>query len=61
MVVTLFDFSCEWSDPVFDDDLPLVRALRGESLDNVVMVVRRAGSTAGKFLNVTGRPIDQGP
>jgi hypothetical protein len=42
---------------VFDDDLPLVRALRGESLDNVVMVVRRAGSTAGKFLNVTGRPI----
>src|SRR5262249_38831905 len=39
------------------DQLPLVRALRGESLDDVELYVRRPGSAGGIFLNVTGRPL----
>ncbi|HEV8067773.1 MAG TPA: PAS domain S-box protein [Planctomycetaceae bacterium] len=39
------------------DELPLVRALRGESVDNVEMFVRRPGTVAGTLINVTGRPI----
>jgi two-component system, sensor histidine kinase and response regulator len=39
------------------DDLPLARALKGESVDNVEMYIRRPGDLGGKFINVTGRPI----
>jgi PAS domain S-box-containing protein len=39
------------------DELPLVRALRGESTDNVELFIRRPESATGRFLNVTGRPI----
>ena len=43
--------------PFPTDDLPLVRALRGESVDNVEMFVRRPDRPSGAFINVTGRPI----
>jgi two-component system sensor histidine kinase/response regulator len=43
--------------PFPTDDLPLVRALRGEAVDNVEMFVCPPGSSQGVFLNVTGRPI----
>ena len=36
------------------DELPLVRALKGESVDNVEMYIRRPGN-GGAFINVTGR------
>src|SRR5580704_11766771 len=43
--------------PCPTDDLPLVRALRGESVDNVEIFVRRPGAKTAVFLSVTGRPI----
>jgi two-component system, sensor histidine kinase and response regulator len=43
--------------PFPTDDLPLVRALRGESVDDVEMFVRRPGPGTDIFINVTGRPI----
>jgi len=43
--------------PFPPNDLPLVRALRGESTDNVEIFVHRARTGTGVFLNVSGRPI----
>jgi PAS domain S-box-containing protein len=43
--------------PFSAEDLPLVRALRGEACDNVEMVAGRADATDSRFLNATGRPI----
>jgi two-component system, sensor histidine kinase and response regulator len=43
--------------PFPSNELPLVRALRGESVDNVELFVHRARSGTGVFLNVSGRPI----
>ena len=64
-VPTLSDIN-EWSDiyQVYHldgerkyavDELPLVRALRGESTDNAKMLVRRENKTF--ILDVTGRPL----
>ncbi|HUE16491.1 MAG TPA: CHASE3 domain-containing protein [Planctomycetaceae bacterium] len=39
------------------EDLPLVRALRGETCDNVEMRAGDADVTDPRFLNATGRPI----
>ena len=38
------------------EELPLARALKGESVDFVEMYIRRPGGS-GTFINVTGRPI----
>jgi diguanylate cyclase (GGDEF)-like protein/PAS domain S-box-containing protein len=38
-------------------DLPLVRALAGESTDQVEMVIRNAGNPDGAVITVSGRPL----
>ena len=43
--------------PFDDDDLPLLRATRGESSDNVEMFVRNAHVPRGVFISVDGRPL----
>jgi signal transduction histidine kinase len=40
------------------DEMPLVRALRGESSDGVEMLVRNAGRPDGILVSVDGRPLD---
>jgi len=50
-------FLADGVTPFPTDQLPLVRALRGESTDNVELFIRRPESASGRFLNVTGRPI----
>ena len=40
------------------EELPLVRALRGEPSDGVEMVVRNPGRPDGLLLSVDGRPLD---
>lgn len=42
------------------DDLPLARAMQGESLDHVKMVVRNEANPDGKLLTVRARPIMDG-
>ena len=43
--------------PFPTEDLPLFRALRGDSVDNVEMFVRRRSPAPPLFISVTGRPI----
>ena len=43
--------------PFNNDDLPLLRATRGESSDNVEMFVRNAHVPRGVFISVDGRPL----
>ena len=43
--------------PFAQEDLPLVRALRGESSDNVEMFVRNFQMQEGMFISVDGRPL----
>jgi two-component system, sensor histidine kinase and response regulator len=43
--------------PFPSDELPLARALKGESVDNVEMFIRRPSLPSDAFINVTGRPI----
>ncbi|GAA2599443.1 hypothetical protein GCM10010399_32710 [Dactylosporangium fulvum] len=40
------------------EELPLVRALAGESTDRVEMVIRNPGHPEGLLLSVSGRPFD---
>ncbi|MEV4512509.1 ATP-binding protein [Dactylosporangium sp. NPDC049525] len=40
------------------EELPLVRALAGESTDRVEMVIRNAARPEGTLLSVSGRPLD---
>jgi signal transduction histidine kinase len=42
------------------EELPLVRALAGESTDRVEMVIRNPDRPEGVFLSVSGRPLDAG-
>ena len=42
------------------DKLPLVRAIRGESTDNVEMFIRNPSIPEGAYLNVSGRPLRYG-
>jgi PAS domain S-box-containing protein len=46
--------------PFPTEGLPLVRALHGETADNIEMVVQTIHSRAGRLLNMTGRPIRGG-
>jgi len=39
------------------DDVPLVRAIRGESTDGIEMFVRNSPEDAGNLISVTGRPL----
>ena len=43
--------------PFADEELPLLRAIRGESSDNVEMFVRNEGVPDGIFISVDGRPL----
>ena len=43
--------------PFDDDDLPLLRATRGEASDHVEMFVRNAHVPRGVFISVDGRPL----
>jgi PAS domain S-box-containing protein len=58
----------QWSDrygtylpdgltPYPSDELPLVRAMRGESIDAVEVFVRNAKVPDGRLLSITGRPL----
>jgi signal transduction histidine kinase/ActR/RegA family two-component response regulator len=40
-----------------DDDLPFVRAIRGESVDNAELFVKPAGAREGRWTSVTARPL----
>ncbi|MFC5004236.1 ATP-binding protein [Dactylosporangium cerinum] len=40
------------------EELPLVRALAGESTDRIEMVIRNAARPEGTLLSVSGRPLD---
>ncbi|GIJ67128.1 hypothetical protein Voc01_020450 [Virgisporangium ochraceum] len=46
------------SEPFPTDELPLVRALRGESVDQVRMVIRNQARPAGTMVSVSARPLD---
>jgi PAS domain S-box-containing protein len=39
------------------EQLPTLRAMRGESVDDAEIYVRPAGSTEGRWVNVTARPL----
>jgi two-component system, sensor histidine kinase and response regulator len=43
--------------PFPTEELPLFRALRGDSVDNVEMFIRRRSPAPPLFISVTGRPI----
>ncbi len=43
--------------PFAEEDLPLMRAIRGESTDNVEMFVQNPGVPDGVFVSVDGRPL----
>ena len=42
---------------VSTDELPLVRAIRGESTDDVALFVRNESVTDGVYISVNGRPL----
>jgi PAS domain S-box-containing protein len=42
------------------DELPLVRAMRGESVDAVELFIRNANVPDGRLLSITGRPLRGG-
>jgi PAS domain S-box-containing protein len=50
-------FLADGVTPFPNEQLPMIRALAGESADNVIMVVRHRGAPEGRFVRVTGRPI----
>ena len=43
--------------PVQSDDLPLVRAMRGEITDDVELFIRNEARPYGVFISVSGRPL----
>ena len=60
--------TAEWTDryglfhpdqvtPFAEEDLPLVRAIRGESSDHVEIFVRNERMPEGSFISVDGRPL----
>jgi PAS domain S-box-containing protein len=47
--------------PYPSDDLPLVRALRGENVDSTEVFIRNVKVPVGRLLSITGRPLrDEG-
>ncbi len=51
-------FRLDGSTPFPEQEMPLVRALAGESTDLVDMVIRNPARPEGVTISVTGRPID---
>jgi signal transduction histidine kinase/CHASE1-domain containing sensor protein len=51
-------FRSDGRTPFPVDEMPLVRALRGESSDGVEMVIRNPGRPDGILVSVDGRPLD---
>lgn len=51
-------FTPDGDRPFPTEDLPLVRALAGESTDGVEMLVRNAERPQGVLISVSGRPLD---
>ena len=47
--------------PIPADELPLTRAIRGEASDDVEMFIRNPQVPDGVFINVSGRPMQDGP
>src|SRR5262249_20574736 len=47
--------------PYPPDQLPLVRAVRGESVDEAEVFVRHARAPEGAWLSATARPLRDGP
>jgi PAS domain S-box-containing protein len=43
--------------PYLSENLPLARAIRGESVDNLEMFVRHAGHPEGLWTKINGRPL----
>src|SRR5882762_4598097 len=43
--------------PFLSNELPLVRAMRGESVDGIEVLVRNANHHEGRLLSITGRPL----
>lgn len=50
-------FRDEGGEPVPADELPLVRAIRGESTDNVELYLRNPANSEGRWVMLTGRPL----
>lgn len=50
-------YSLDGRTPFPHEDLPLAKALRGESSDDVEMLVRSSTNASEVILNVTGRPM----
>src|SRR5262249_40865564 len=53
-------FLPDMTTPFPPDDLPLARALRGESVDEVEMFVLHAKAPEGLGASITGRPLQSG-
>jgi PAS domain S-box-containing protein len=54
------DMACIFPDaitPYPPNELPLVRAIRGESVDAVEVFIRNANVPDGRLLSITGRPL----
>nr|WP_296074336.1 ATP-binding protein [uncultured Actinoplanes sp.] len=51
-------FRTDGRTPFPRDELPLIRALRGESSDGVEMIVRNQARPEGVLISVDGRPLD---
>lgn len=45
--------------PYRTDELPLVRAMRGESVDALELFIRNPQVPKGRFLSITGRPLNR--
>ena len=50
-------FYPDTATPVPKEELPLVRALRGEATDEMEMFIRTAAKPEGVFISASGRPI----
>ena len=54
-------FYSDGETPIPADELPLTRAIRGESSDDVEMFIRNSQVPDGVFISVSGRPMQVGP
>lgn len=50
-------FLADGVTPFPTEQLPMIRALRGESVDNVMMFAKHVTAPEGLFVRITGRPI----
>ena len=54
-------FYTDRETPIPADELPLTRAIRGEASDDMEMFIRNPQVPDGVFINVSGRPMQDGP